>query len=64
MPTEQSLEAKARRIARREGLVARKSRRTGGFMLVDPAFNFAVAGWDTEMSAEDIIEYCSDEVCG
>ncbi len=61
MTNEQAIEAKARRVARREGLLARKSRRTGGFMLIDPAFNFAIAGFESDLSAEEVIEYCTDE---
>jgi hypothetical protein len=57
-----AIEAKARRLARREGLLARKSRRTGGFMIIDPAFNFAVAGFESDLSAEEVIDYCADKV--
>jgi hypothetical protein len=39
---EKALDAKARRAARREGLLARKSRRTGGFMLIEPYRNIPV----------------------
>jgi hypothetical protein len=60
----QALDARARRTAKRAGLLARKSRRydpldnLGGFMLVDPATNFAQAGFKYDLSAEDVIDYC------
>ena len=62
------LEARARRAAKRVGLVARKSRwrqgsidNFGEFMLVDPYRNFAVAGSRFDMSAEQVIEFCAEE---
>jgi hypothetical protein len=57
---EKALDAKARRAARREGLLARKSRRTGGFMLIEPYRNIPFGG-DSDLSAEEVIEYCSDD---
>jgi hypothetical protein len=49
--SEEALEQRARRVARRSGLVALKSRwrvdspeNLGGFMIVDPKRNYAVAG--------------------
>jgi hypothetical protein len=59
-------EARARRAARRAGLIARKSRLNsidnfGEFMLVDPSTNFAVAGSRFDLSAEDVIEICRAE---
>jgi hypothetical protein len=66
--SENALEQRARRAARREGLIARKSRwragsidNLGGFQIVDPLTNFPVFGWKFELSAEDVIAYCSDE---
>lgn len=62
--TVSSIEAKARRAAMKCGLVARKSRRNigadnfGDFMLIDPAGNYVVAGWDYDMTPEDVIEFC------
>jgi hypothetical protein len=63
--TEQALEARARRAARRVGLVARKSRwrahtidNFGGFAIIDPRFNAIVTGSRFDLSAEDVIEYC------
>jgi hypothetical protein len=59
-----NLESKARRTAQRAGLVARKSRHVhplenlGGFMLVDPIGNYAVAGFQYELEAEDVIDWC------
>jgi hypothetical protein len=63
---ENALEHRARRAARRTGLIARKSRRRansldnlGGFMLVDPMTNFVVDGSRYDLSAEYVIDYCS-----
>lgn len=58
------LEARARRAARRVGLVARKSRwrspsNYAGFGIFDPSTNFPVYGWDYDLCAEDVIEYCT-----
>jgi hypothetical protein len=66
--SENALEQRARRAARREGLIARKSRwrassidNLGGYQIVDPITNFPVSGSKFELSAEDVIAYCSDE---
>ena len=60
-----ALEARARRAARRIGLVAKKStwRRDsidnyGRFMLIDAYRNAVVAGERFDLSAEEVIEYC------
>ena len=64
--SESALEQRARRAARRKGLIARKSRwransvdNLGGFMLVDPMTNFVVDGSRFDLSAEYVIDYCS-----
>jgi hypothetical protein len=57
--SEKVLEQRARRAARRYGLVARKSQ--GGFMLVDPASNIPAAGFEYDLSAEGVLDYCSDD---
>jgi len=64
--TENALEQRARRAARRVGLVARKSRwransidNHGGFMLVDPMNNWVVSGSRFELSAQEVIDYCT-----
>jgi hypothetical protein len=64
--SEEALEQRARRVARRSGLVALKSRwrspeNLGGFMIVDPKRNYAVAGSRYNLSAEGVIDYCSDD---
>jgi hypothetical protein len=59
--SEKSLETKARRHARREGLLARKLRSTGGFMIIEPSRNIPVWGWDGDLSAEAVIEYCKED---
>lgn len=62
-----ALEARARRAARRAGLVARKTRwragsidNYGDFMLVDPLTNVVVAGSRFDMSPEEVLAYCTD----
>jgi hypothetical protein len=59
------MEARARRAAKRVGLVARKTRwrpgtidNYGGFALFDPYSNFIVCGEKYDLSAEYVIEYC------
>jgi hypothetical protein len=65
MPTEKALEARARRTARRVGLIAGKTRwrrdsidNFGGFMLIEPYRNCVVAGQRFNMSAEEVIAFC------
>lgn len=60
------LDAKARRAAKRVGLIARKSTwcknsadNLGGFMLIEPHTNCCVAGYRFELSAEDVIDCCT-----
>jgi len=60
-----SLDSKARRAAARAGLMAQKSRLRcgpsndlGGYRLVDR--NRIVAGERFDLTAGDVIEYCSD----
>lgn len=64
---ERARETQARRAARRVGLVARKSRRNrdsienrGEFMLVDPATNIPQAGFQYDMTPEEVIGFCVD----
>ena len=66
--TENALNQRERRRARSRGLLARKSRRhvgsiynLGGFMLIDPMTNCVVDGSRYDVSAEYVIEYCSNE---
>lgn len=63
---EKALEQRARRKARSVGLVAIKSRKGrgsidnyGGFMLIHAATGLFEAGARLELSAEDVIAYCS-----
>ena len=64
--TEAHLEARARRAAKRVGLLARKSRQRrsldnhGGFMLVEPRRNYLVAGEHFDLTAEDVIDWCRE----
>jgi hypothetical protein len=70
MPTisEKALDGRARRAARRIGLIARRSRwrlgsidNLGGFMLIDPRHNFCVAGPRFDLEAEAVIDYCQED---
>lgn len=63
----EALEQRARREAKRAGLMACKSRRGigsidnhGGFMIVDPILNTVEAGESFDLSAEEVIAYCAD----
>ena len=65
--TEGALEQRARRAARRVGLLARKSRwrlgsvdNLGGFMLINPESNFPVDGFRFDLTANYVIEYCAN----
>ena len=65
---EKALEQRARRAARRAGLIARKSRwrvgsadNFGGFTLVDPRTNGVVDGPRFDLSAEYVIERLQDK---
>lgn len=60
-----AIDARARRAARRVGLVAMKSRwgvgsldNFGGYQLLHPESNFVVDGSRFDMTAEDVIEFC------
>ena len=55
-----AIEQKAWRAARREGFVARKSRKTNRFMLVDPRTNIPVAGFEYDLTVEEVLSYCND----
>ena len=62
-----ALDARARRAARRIGLLARKSRwrvgtidNFGNFMLIDPYRNYIVNGSRFDLSAQDVIELCAE----
>ncbi len=65
--TEVALEARARRAAKRVGLVATKTRwransvdNYGGFQIVDPYYNTVVHGLRYNLSAEEVIEFCAN----
>jgi hypothetical protein len=61
-----AIEQRARRAAKRIGLIATKSRRRtrrpgdnyGGFQLVDVDANIIVGGSRFSMTAEDVLKYC------
>jgi len=62
-----TVESRARRAAQRFGYIIKKSRsRTesldnfGGFMLIDPYIKGVVDGLRFDLSAEDIIELCTE----
>jgi hypothetical protein len=59
-------DARARRAARRVGLIARRSRwrigsieHYGGFQLINRMYNAVVAGERLDLSAKEVIEYCT-----
>jgi hypothetical protein len=63
-----ALEQRARRAAKRAGLVAKKSRwrlnsidNYGGFQIIDPYTNFVQAGVRFDLSPEQVIAFCSDD---
>jgi hypothetical protein len=65
--SQSALDSRARRAARRVGLVAKRSRwragsidNRGEFMLIDPLTNFVVAGSRFDMTAEEVLDYCRD----
>ena len=65
--TDAGMEARARRAARAAGYRAEKSRwrlgscdNFGGFRIVDPSLNIAVAGFTFDMTAEDVLHWCAD----
>jgi hypothetical protein len=62
-----AMDARARRAAKRAGLVAKKSRwrqgtldNHGGFMLIEPHRNNVLAGVRFDWSAEDVIGFCDN----
>jgi hypothetical protein len=61
------VESRARRAAKRIGLVARKTRwrkdtidNFGGFQIVDPRGNMVVGGSRYDLTADEVIEWCSN----
>ncbi|MDZ7752761.1 MAG: hypothetical protein U5S82_14090 [Gammaproteobacteria bacterium] len=62
-----SIEARARRLAKRNGYIATKSRRYsppndyGEFMLLEPGMNVPVLGFRYDATPDEIIEFLSDE---
>jgi hypothetical protein len=62
-----AVDSRARRAARRAGLVARRSRwrkysldNFGDFMLIDAEHNLPVAGYKFDCDAEDVIQFCEN----
>lgn len=61
-----SSERRARRAAKRVGLLARKSRgalsidNRDGFMLIEPLHNRVISGERFDLSSEEVIELCSE----
>jgi hypothetical protein len=63
-----AVEARARRAAGRYGLFAKKSRwragtsdNHGGFMLIESLHNRVVAGERFDLTAEEVLVYCSPD---
>jgi hypothetical protein len=68
MQDETHMESRARRAAKRVGLIAKKSRwragsidNHGGFMLIEPERNLCIAGERFDLSAQYVIEYCQQK---
>jgi hypothetical protein len=64
--SQSALDARARRAAKRAGLIARRSRwrwgtvdNHGQFMVVDPRSNCVVAGGRFNLSAQEVIAFCT-----
>lgn len=63
---EKALEARARRIAKANGFIATKTRRSGtfefrgGFQILDAFSGFPVLGWYHELTAQDVIDFCNE----
>jgi hypothetical protein len=64
----ETLDARARRAARRAGLEARRSRlrvgapdNFGGYTLIDPFRNAIVAGERFDLTPQDVIEFCDQK---
>lgn len=64
--SEAAMDARARRAAKRMGLLAIKSRRWRntvdnhcGYMLIDPMQNAVRAGERFDLTAEEVVEMCS-----
>jgi hypothetical protein len=67
MQSEASMEARARRAAKRAGLIAKKSRwrlgtidNLGEFCVLDPRTNCVVAGSRFDVTAEQVIDFCAE----
>lgn len=60
------VDRKARLVTREHGYVLRKSRRpishqnAGGYMIVDPATNFPVAGFTYDLDAGAVLGFFTD----
>jgi hypothetical protein len=65
MRDNETIDRRARRAAQRAGLVARKNRRPigldncGGYMIADPSSNIPLAGFRYDLTAQDVIEFCT-----
>ena len=59
------LQAKARRLAAKEGYIVRRTRRYappdlyGGFAVFDARTNFPVVGWKYDLTAKEVIAWLS-----
>jgi hypothetical protein len=63
MSKEHTLDQRIRRLARRFDLIVRKSQKQrvlenrGGYMIVDPLSGIPVAGFQYDLSSQEVIEY-------
>jgi len=68
MPDTEASDSQARRAAKRIGLRAHKSRwrrdsvdNYGHYMLIDPWLNVVIAGERFNLTADDVVDWCSRE---
>ena len=60
-------DSQTRRVAKRAGLIARKSRwrrdtvdNHGGYMLIEPYSNYVVAGSRFNLTASEVVDLCDE----
>lgn len=66
--SEQTMNARARRAAKKVGLMAVKSKKClgsvdnfGGFAIIDQGTNVVVMGARFDLTASDVIDYCNSD---
>lgn len=68
MNVSKAMDSRARRAAKRAGLVAKRSRwrhgtvdNQGGFMVIEPRTNTVRDGVRFDMSPQEVVEYCRNQ---